>query len=75
MSLPGSRNNQDALIFRKVDGVFIDDIFVLGARSTLRFSSSASGVTTKFYGSNIYADFSKYGVWIDGNGVKAGSPI
>lgn len=68
--LTWQQNNQDALIFRKVDGVFIDDIFVLGARSTLRFSSSASGVTTKFYGSNIYADFSKYGVWIDGNGVE-----
>ena len=64
------QNNQDALVFRKVDGVFLDDIFVLGARSTLRFSSSASGVTTKFYGSNIYADLSKYGVWIDGNGVE-----
>lgn len=64
------QNNTDALVFRKVDGVFLDDIFVLGARSTLRFSSSPSGVTTKFYGSNIYADFSKYGVWIDGNGVE-----
>lgn len=64
------QNNTDALVFRKVDGVFLDDIFVLGARSTLRFSSSTSGVTTKFYGSNIYADFSKYGVWIDGNGVE-----
>jgi len=68
--LTWQQNNQDALVFRKVDGVFLDDIFVLGARSTLRFSSSASGVTTKFYGSNIYADFSKYGVWIDGNGVE-----
>jgi len=64
------QNNQDALVFRKVDGVFLDDIFVLGARSTLRFSASASGTTTKFYGSNIYADFSKYGVWIDGNDVE-----
>lgn len=64
------QNNQDALVFRRVDGVFLDDIFVLGARSTLRFSSSASGVTTKFYCSNIYADFSKYGVWIDGNDVE-----
>ncbi|MCA3324219.1 MAG: hypothetical protein INF75_01510 [Roseomonas sp.] len=64
------QNNQDALVFRRVDGVFLDDIFVLGARSTLRFSSSASGVTTKFYGSNIYADFSKYGIWIDGNDVE-----
>ena len=68
--LTWQQNNQDALVFRKVDGVFLDDIFVLGARSTLRFSSSASGVTTKFYGSNIYADFSKYGVWIDGNDVE-----
>ncbi|MBM3592666.1 MAG: hypothetical protein FJX32_08370 [Alphaproteobacteria bacterium] len=68
--LAWQQKNQDALVFRKVDGVFLDDIFVLGARSTLRFSSSASGVTTKFYGSNIYADFSKYGVWIDGNGVE-----
>ena len=62
--------NQDALVFRKVDGVFLDDIFVLGARSTLRFSSSSAGVTTKFYASNVYADFSKYGIWIDGNGVE-----
>jgi hypothetical protein len=64
------QNNQDALVFRKVDGVFLDDIFVLGARSTLRFSSSASGVTTKFYGSNLYADFSRYGIWIDANDVE-----
>jgi hypothetical protein len=64
------QNNQDALVFRKVDGVFLDDIFVLGARSTLRFSSSASGVTTKFYGSNIYSDFARYGIWIDGDGVE-----
>ena len=68
--LTWQQNNQDALVFRRVDGVFLDDIFVLGARSTLRFSASASGVTTKFYGSNIYADFSKYGVWIDGNDVE-----
>jgi len=68
--LTWQQNNQDALVFRKVDGVFLDDIFVLGARSTLRFSSSASGVTTKFYGSNVYADFSRYGVWIDGNDVE-----
>jgi hypothetical protein len=68
--LTWQQNNQDALVFRKVDGVFLDDIFVLGARSTLRFSSSASGVTTKFYGSNIYADFARYGVWIDGNDVE-----
>jgi len=64
------QSNQDALVFRKVDGVFLDNIFVLGARSTLRFSSSSSGVTTKFYASNIYSDFAQYGIWIDGNGVE-----
>ena len=68
--LAWQQQNQDALVFRKVDGIFLNDIFVLGARSTLRFSSSASGVTTKFYANNIYADFSKYGIWIDGNGVE-----
>jgi len=64
------QNNLDAMLFRRVDGVFLDDIFVLGSRSVLRFSSSASGVTTRFYASNIYADFSKHGIWIDGDGVE-----
>jgi len=68
--LAWQQQNQDALVFRKVDGIFLNDVFVLGARSTLRFSSSAAGVTTKFYANNIYADFSKYGIWIDGNGVE-----
>ena len=68
--LAWQQNNQDALVFRKVDGVFLDDIFVLGARSTLRFSASSAGVTTKFYGSNIYSDFARYGIWIDGNGAE-----
>ena len=62
--------NQDTLVFRRVDGVFLDDIFVLGARSSLRFAASASGVTTKFYIGNLYADFVRHGVWIDGNGIE-----
>ncbi|HYF09288.1 MAG TPA: glycosyl hydrolase family 28-related protein, partial [Acetobacteraceae bacterium] len=64
------QNNLDALLFRQCDGVFLDDVFVLGARSTVRFSSSASGVTTKFYIGSLYADFSRFGVWIDGNGTE-----
>ena len=68
--LAWQQNNQDALVFRKVDGVFLDNIFVLGARSALRFSASSAGVTTKFYGSNIYSDFARYGIWIDGNGAE-----
>lgn len=63
------QQNQDSLLMRRVDGVFLDDIFVLGARSVLRFASSASGVTTKFYVGSLYTDFSQYGVWVDSNGV------
>lgn len=63
------QQNQDSLVMRRVDGVFLDDIFVLGARSVLRFASSASGVTTKFYVGSLYTDFAQYGVWVDSNGV------
>jgi hypothetical protein len=61
--------NQDAIVLRRVDGVFIDDVFVLGARSGLRFASSASGTTRKFYVGKYYSDFTQYGIWIDGNNV------
>ncbi|WP_211860557.1 glycosyl hydrolase family 28-related protein [Neoroseomonas soli] len=64
------QQNQDALVFRRVDGVFLDDIFVLGARSVLRFASSANGVTTKFYVGSLYTDFAQVGIWVDGNGVE-----
>ena len=59
----------DAVLLRRNDGIFLDDIFVLGARSVLRFASSAAGVTTKFYVGNLYADFARHAVWVDGNGV------
>lgn len=61
--------NLDGLLFRRCDGVFLDDIFILGARSALRFSSSASGATTKFYLGKFYADFCRFGLWIDGDGT------
>jgi hypothetical protein len=57
--------NGDAMVFRRVDGVFVDQSFVLGYRSMFRFSSSASGYTQKFSIGQAYADFVKYGVWID----------
>ncbi len=61
--------NQDTLILRRVDGIFIGDLFSLGARSAIHLTSGANGVTTKFYISNLYADFVRYGVWIDGAGT------
>ena len=61
--------NQDSIVLRRIDGVFIDDIFILGARSGLRFSSSAAGTTRKFYIGNYYSDFTQYGIWVDGNNV------
>ncbi len=63
------QTNLDGLLFRRCDGVFLDDVFALGARSTVRFSSSVYGVTTKFYIGKLYADFSRFGVWIDGDGT------
>ncbi len=68
--------NGDALIFRRSDGVFVDQAFVLGYRSMVRFAASApgapaarAGVTTKFYIGQAYADFVRYGVWIEADGV------
>jgi len=61
--------NGDALVFRRVDGVFIDQSFVLGYRSMFRFSSSAHGHTQKFSIGQAYADFVKYGLWIDADGT------
>jgi hypothetical protein len=61
--------NGDAFLFRRVDGVFIDQSFVLGYRSMFRFASSAAGVTWKFSIGQAYADFVKYGLWIEGDGT------
>ena len=65
-----SQANGDAMVFRRCDGVFIDQAFVLGYRSMFRFASSASGITTKFYIGQAYADFCQYGVWIEANGTE-----
>lgn len=62
--------NGDAMIFRRVDGVFVDQSFVLGYRSMFRFSSSAAGFTQKFSIGQAYADFVKYGVWIEAAGTE-----
>ncbi|CAH0220359.1 glycoside hydrolase family 55 protein [Roseomonas sp. CECT 9278] len=61
--------NQDAIVLRRVDGIFMDDLFVFGARSGLRFTSSASGTARKFYIGSYYSDFTQYGAWIDGTNV------
>ncbi|MBX6372951.1 MAG: hypothetical protein IRZ13_01795 [Acetobacteraceae bacterium] len=61
--------NTDGLVLRRCDGVFLDDIFAFGCRSMIRFAASASGVTTKFYLGKGYADFAKYGLWVEGNNV------
>ncbi len=64
------QQNGDALLFRRCDGAFIDQLFALGYRSMLRFGSSAYGVSTKFYIGQAYADFTKYGVWVEGSGTE-----
>ncbi|MCX8135211.1 MAG: hypothetical protein N3D18_14770 [Roseococcus sp.] len=61
--------NGDAMIFRRVDGVFVDQSFVLGHRTMFRFSSSAAGYTQKFSIGQAYADFVKHGVLIEAAGT------
>lgn len=61
--------NGDAIIFRRCDGPFIDQAFVLGYRSMFRFSPGLEGRTTKFYIGQAYADFARYGIWVDAAGV------
>jgi len=64
------QQNQDTMVFRRVDGLFLDDVFVLGARAALRFSASAFGITSKFYVGSLYTDFAQLGILVDGNGVE-----
>lgn len=64
------QNNGDALVFKRADGPFIDQAFVLGYRSMFRFTASATGYTTKFYIGSAYADFCRFGVLIDSSGVN-----
>lgn len=62
--------NGDAIVFKRADGPFIDQAFVLGYRSMFRFTAGAGGYTTKFYIGSGYADFCRYGVLIDSSGVN-----
>jgi hypothetical protein len=61
--------NADAMVFRRSDGVFIDQAFALGYRSMFRFGNSDTGVTTKFYIGQAYADFVKFGIWVEASGT------
>ncbi|WP_207538550.1 glycosyl hydrolase family 28-related protein [Sabulicella rubraurantiaca] len=61
--------NGDAMVFRRVDGVFVDQSFVLGYRSMFRFSSSAAGFTQKFSICQAYADFVRHGLWVEASGT------
>ena len=63
------QSNGDALIFRRCDGVFVDQAFALGYRSMFRFSSSAAGYTQKFSIGQAYADFVRHGVWVEAAGT------
>ncbi len=63
------QQNSDAVVLRRVDGIFIDDVFALGARSVLRFAPVGRGTISKFYVGSLYADFALYPIWIESNGV------
>lgn len=66
-----TQQNGDALLLRRCDGVFLDDLFALGMRSMVRLAPSVTdtGATGKLYLGSAYADFVKWGVWVEANGV------
>lgn len=59
----------DVFIFRRCDGVFVDQAFCLGYRSMFRFTSSAAGFTQKFSIGQAYADFVRHGLWVEAAGT------
>ena len=63
------QDNLDTIILRKVDGIYLGDIFTFSDRSSIYLTSGANGVTTKAYISNLYSDLSRYGIRIDGPGT------
>ncbi len=63
------QQNGDAMVFRRCDGVFVDQSFVLGYRSMFRFASSPAGVTSKFNIGQSYADFVRHGIWVEADDV------
>jgi hypothetical protein len=72
------QTNGDALILRRCDGGFIDQVHALGYRSLFRFLGSAagapperSGVATRLAIGQAAARNVRYGVWIEAAGVEA----
>lgn len=59
------QDNLDTITLRRVDGIYLGDIFSFVARSAVRLTSGVNGVTTKAYINNLYADLTKYGIWVD----------
>lgn len=62
-----SQTNGDAFTLARVDGINAPDMFILGFRSCLHFTSSSNGITTGANFGSFYCDQSRYPVWITGN--------
>lgn len=63
--------NCDGIILGRSDGCFMDNLFAFGLRSLLKFSTFGSGSSRGWSLGQAYADFCKYGIWVDSttNGV------
>lgn len=61
-----STGNGDCVLTHRVDGLAIGDLFAFGMRAGLHLDQSTLGATSAYQVSNLYADFSKYGVWVTG---------
>lgn len=61
-----STAHADCVLSRRVDGLEIGDLFAFGMQAGLHLDSSTLGATHPFQVSNLYADFSKFGLWASG---------
>ncbi len=64
------QSNLNAVVLKRVDGIFIGDLFAFLGNSALYLTTGANGVTTKLYANSVYADQVKYGILVDASGAN-----
>ena len=63
--------NLDALYFRRVDNPFIQSLFTIFARATIRIAEAADGTVNKMRVGNMDSDRGVNGIWVDNTSVSS----
>lgn len=67
--------NLDTIQVSRCDGPRITNVFTFCAKSGIRFSENANGISTLGQAFNLYFDSVKYGIWVDDTCTAANSPV